>query len=70
MNREAGKGDKLRKGADQEKYADGWDRIFGKKEKRSYIKRHTCPYKEDLFGDYTTLCDCDHEATRQCAQDI
>lgn len=64
MNREAGKGDKLRKGADLEKYADGWDRIFGKKEK------HTCPYREEIHNDHTTLCDCDHEATYQCAQEI
>lgn len=69
MNREAGKGDKLRKGADLEKYADGWDRIFGKKEKRSYVKKHTCPYKTEINEDYS-LCNCDPEATHQCAQDI
>jgi hypothetical protein len=31
---------------------------------------HTCPYKEDVHGDYETLCDCDEESTYQCAQDI
>jgi len=30
---------------------------------------HTCPYREELYGDLT-LCDCDEEATYQCAQDI
>lgn len=31
---------------------------------------HTCPYREDIHGDYETLCDCDEESTHQCAQDI
>jgi len=31
---------------------------------------HTCPYREDIHGDYITLCDCDEESTYQCAQDI
>lgn len=31
---------------------------------------HTCPYREDIHGDYETLCDCDEESTYQCAQDI
>jgi hypothetical protein len=31
---------------------------------------HTCPYKEEISGDYDTLCDCDEEATRQCAMDV
>ena len=31
---------------------------------------HTCPYEEEIHEDYETLCDCDEEATRQCAQDI
>ena len=31
---------------------------------------HTCPYAEEIHGDYETLCDCDEEATRQCAMDI
>ena len=28
---------------------------------------HTCPYAEEIHGDYETLCDCDEERTRQCA---
>ena len=31
---------------------------------------HSCPYAEEIHGDYWTLCDCDEERTRQCAQDI
>jgi hypothetical protein len=31
---------------------------------------HTCPYAEEIHGDYETLCDCDEERTRQCAADI
>jgi hypothetical protein len=69
MNREAGKGSKPRQGADQQAFENGWDRIFGKKEKRPHTKKHTCPYKEEINGDYS-LCDCDPEATRQCAQEI
>lgn len=30
---EAGKGSKPREGQDKQKYDEGWDRIFGKKEK-------------------------------------
>ena len=31
---------------------------------------HTCPYAEEIHGDYETLCDCDEEQTYQCAMDI
>lgn len=31
---------------------------------------HTCPYRENLHGDYETLCACDEEATHQCLMDI
>ena len=31
---------------------------------------HTCPYAEEIHGDYETLCDCDEERTYQCAMDI
>ena len=31
---------------------------------------HTCPYAEEIHGDYESLCDCDEESTRQCAADI
>jgi len=36
----SGKGDKRRKGADDAKYRDGWDRIFGQRD-RSKDKRDT-----------------------------
>jgi len=29
---DGGKGDKRRKGADDDKYREGWDRIFGKRD--------------------------------------
>jgi len=31
---------------------------------------HTCPYAEEIHGDYETLCDCDEEKTYQCAMDV
>jgi hypothetical protein len=31
---------------------------------------HTCPYAEEIHGDYETLCGCDEERTRQCAMDV
>lgn len=31
---------------------------------------HSCPYAEDINGDYDTLCNCCHECSRQCAEDI
>jgi len=31
---------------------------------------HTCPYAEEIHGDYDTLCDCDEERTIQCRMDI
>ena len=31
---DGGKGDKRRKGADDDKYREGWDRIFGKRDNR------------------------------------
>jgi len=31
---------------------------------------HTCPYAEEIHGDYDTLCDCDDERTYQCSRDI
>lgn len=31
---------------------------------------HTCPYREEINGDYDTLCDCSPEETQQCAWDI
>ena len=34
------------------------------------VELHTCPYAEEIHGDYWTLCDCDEERTRQCARDI
>jgi len=31
---------------------------------------HTCPYAEEIYHDYDTLCDCDEERTIQCRMDI
>jgi len=31
---------------------------------------HSCPYLEDIKGDYDSLCDCGENATIQCAEDI
>jgi hypothetical protein len=31
---------------------------------------HTCPYAEEINGDYVTLCDCDAASTSECAWDI
>lgn len=31
---------------------------------------HSCPYSEDIHGDYESLCDCGENATRDCAADI
>lgn len=39
-------------------------------EEKEYIVPHTCPYAEDINGDYVSLCQCDEAQTRECAQDI
>ncbi len=31
---------------------------------------HTCPYREEIYNDYESLCDCDEEQQYQCAMDI
>ena len=31
---------------------------------------HTCPYAEEIAGDYETLCTCCDECETQCCQDI
>ena len=31
---------------------------------------HTCPYQEDINGDYTTLCNCCVSCQNDCASDI
>ena len=49
-----GKGSGQRKGADQKKYADNWDAIFGKKEKEAEkdLKFTTAgEYMKDLEND-------------------
>ena len=37
MQAEAGKGSKPREGADQDAFATGWDRIFGKKKREEAL---------------------------------
>tara|TARA_R100001244_G_C5153594_1_gene130071 strand:+ start:484 stop:627 length:144 start_codon:yes stop_codon:yes gene_type:complete len=32
--------------------------------------KHTCPYAEDIGGDYETLCNCCDECQDQCCMDI
>ena len=34
------------------------------------VELHTCPYREDINGDYETLCSCCSECTHQCLMDI
>lgn len=31
---------------------------------------HTCPYKEDINGDYESLCNCCSACRNECAKDI
>jgi hypothetical protein len=31
---------------------------------------HTCPYKEDIDGDYNTLCNCCDVCLGNCTDDI
>jgi len=31
---------------------------------------HTCPFAEDINGDYESLCNCCSECTRECMMDI
>lgn len=31
---------------------------------------HTCPYDEELNGDYETLCTCCTECEQQCIEDV
>jgi len=35
-----------------------------------YYEPHTCPYKEDINGDFETLCTCSPEDTQTCAEDV
>jgi len=47
---------------------------FGVSEREEQVTEsnewHTCPYAEEIHGDYETLCDCDEEQQRQCAMDV
>lgn len=40
------------------------------KKKVGAVKPHTCPYKEEINGDSTTLCTCDEAQTHECMMDI
>jgi len=31
---------------------------------------HVCPYKADIYGDETTLCDCCDSCRQECADDV
>jgi len=39
-------------------------------EEQPEVQLHTCPYNEDICGDYETLCDCNEEQQHQCSMDI
>lgn len=46
-------------------------RYFGVEEQVTESNEwHTCPYAEEIHGDYETLCDCDEEQAYQCSRDI
>lgn len=34
------------------------------------IEPHTCPFTEEIYDDYESLCNCCNECTYQCAMDI
>ena len=34
------------------------------------LEPHTCPFREDVNGDYTTLCTCCEKCQHECAMDI
>jgi len=31
---------------------------------------HTCPYNEEINGDFTSLCDCCEACTHECCMEI
>lgn len=33
-------------------------------------KLHTCPFKEDIHGDYDALCNCCEDCADHCRDDI
>ena len=39
-------------------------------EESYYHEPHTCPYREEIGGDYETLCTCSPEETSNCIQEI
>ena len=52
-------------------YASAIKKYFGVEEQATEtVELHSCPYAEEIHGDYETLCDCDEERTRQCAMDV
>lgn len=51
--------------------AVGLKKHFGVEEQATEPSElHTCPYAEEIHGDYETLCDCDEEKQHQCRMDI
>lgn len=60
-----------------DRIAETWeDRRFGlnKENKCDCGKEgepeHTCPYREDVHGDYTTVCNCCVDCQNECCADI
>lgn len=39
-------------------------------EKNHSVEDHSCPYSEEIHGDYDSLCNCCEDCERQCAIDI
>ncbi len=39
-------------------------------ETRPREEDHTCPFAEDVNGDFDSLCDCCDDCTHECAMDI
>jgi hypothetical protein len=57
--------------AEPYKAADLIKKHFGVEEQDTESNEwHTCPFAEEIHGDYDSLCDCDEERTYQCARDI
>ena len=44
--------------------------VLAQPEQAPTSELHSCPYAEEIHGNYEKVCDCDEERTRQCAQDI
>ena len=46
------------------------DRQGGSRKVIPITALHTCPYLEEIAGDYETLCDCDPDQEHNCIMNI